>query len=321
MRISVAMATYNGAAYLAEQLDSILAQTRSPDELIVCDDRSSDATQRILEEYAARSPFSIRVEVNEQTLGSTKNFEKAIGLCTGDIIFLCDQDDVWRPHKVATIEARFRDDAELGIVFTDGDLIDGDGEPLRGSMWRSFNFHEGLRAMLSGLRAYDLLLSRHFVTGATVAFRSRFNSLFLPIPTGLPTYVHDRWIAVMISAVAGIGFVEDRLISYRLHPQQQLGVGKGLILLQYLLPYSCSGDYAALVIMQERLVGTEAWIANPDFLRALDTRKRHVAARAALPRSFINRLKGVAREFRSGRYQLYPLGRGYAVKDLLVGTR
>ena len=107
MKVSVAMTTYNGAAYLPEQLDSILARSRPPDELVVCDDGSTEETLIILNDYAARAPFTMTVVINEQRLGSTKNFEKAIGLCTGDIIFLSGQDDVWRPHTVATIEGQF----------------------------------------------------------------------------------------------------------------------------------------------------------------------------------------------------------------------
>src|SRR5918993_2278832 len=156
MRVSVAMTTYNGGAYLTEQLNSIFAQTRLPDELIVCDDQSTDATRAILDEFAARGTVPMTVVVNDQRLGSNENFEKAIGLCTGDIIFLSDQDDVWRDNKVATIEREFERDPELGIVFTNGDLIDGAGLSLEGSMWQSFNFHRGLREMLGSAKRYDL---------------------------------------------------------------------------------------------------------------------------------------------------------------------
>src|SRR5687768_17349654 len=101
MKISVAMTTYNGASYLREQLDSILAQTRMPDEVIVCDDRSTDATPELLREYSARAPVPMTIVFNEQRLASTKNFEQAIRLCSGEIIALSDQDDVWYPHKLA----------------------------------------------------------------------------------------------------------------------------------------------------------------------------------------------------------------------------
>src|SRR5215217_2190591 len=101
MRISIAMATYNGAGYLQEQLESFLSQTRQPDELIVCDDGSGDATLDILERFRQSVPFAVQIHRNETRLGFTKNFEKALLKCSGDLVFLSDQDDVWFAPKVA----------------------------------------------------------------------------------------------------------------------------------------------------------------------------------------------------------------------------
>jgi glycosyltransferase involved in cell wall biosynthesis len=315
------MTTYNGAPYLREQLDSILAQQRLPDELIVCDDLSSDETPELLRDYAARVPFPMTVVINDRRLGSTKNFEQAIRLCTGDLIALCDQDDVWYPQKLAIIERRFEGDEELGLIFSNGDLIDEKGAQLPGTMWSKFRFGQRLQSLLKNSRsACDLLLSRFFITGATVVFRSKFRDVCLPVPEGLETFIHDRWIAVVIGAVARLEAIQDKLIAYRLHPQQQMGAGKEPILTLYFRPYNCSSDSAALAIMQERLRAVPN-AARPEFLHALDVRKRHLAARSALPGSLIWRLKGVAAEYLSGRYHRYPLGHGDAVRDLLVGTR
>src|SRR6266567_6944512 len=104
-RISVAMCTYNGARFLREQLESIAAQSRLPDELVVCDDGSTDETVETIKAFVGRAPFAVRLEINSKNLGSTKNFEKAIGLCEGEIIALADQDDVWKPQKLAVLEA------------------------------------------------------------------------------------------------------------------------------------------------------------------------------------------------------------------------
>ncbi len=100
-RISVAICTYNGEKYLSEQLASIAAQTRLPDEMVVCDDCSSDATPDLVEEFARSAPFPVRFFRNPINLRSTKNFEHAIALCDGDFIALCDQDDIWLPEKLA----------------------------------------------------------------------------------------------------------------------------------------------------------------------------------------------------------------------------
>src|SRR5438128_2977881 len=99
-KISIAMCTYNGEQFLRDQLASIAVQTRPPDELVVCDDHSADATCEIVARFAASSPFPVRLHVNEQNLGSTKNFEHAIRLCEGDIIALSAQYDDWLPEKL-----------------------------------------------------------------------------------------------------------------------------------------------------------------------------------------------------------------------------
>jgi len=102
--LSVAMCTYNGEQYLQEQLDSIIAQTRLPNEVVVCDDGSTDATLQILDEFQETAPFPVRIYRNGTRLGPTKNFEKAIKLCSGNVIALSDQDDVWMPHKLERLE-------------------------------------------------------------------------------------------------------------------------------------------------------------------------------------------------------------------------
>ena len=108
LSLSVALASYNGERYIGQQLDSIARQTRLPDELVICDDASTDSTADIVREFARRAPFAVRF-LQHQRMGSTRNFELAIAECRGDIIFLCDQDDVWYPNKIKTIEAVFID--------------------------------------------------------------------------------------------------------------------------------------------------------------------------------------------------------------------
>ena len=91
-RVSVALATCNGARFLRAQLTSITAQSRPPDEIVACDDDSEDETLQVLRSFAEACAVPVRIESNEQRLGITRNFERAISLCTGDVIFLADQD-------------------------------------------------------------------------------------------------------------------------------------------------------------------------------------------------------------------------------------
>lgn len=321
MKISVAMTTYNGGRFIAEQLDSIFSQSRLPDEIIVCDDRSSDQTLQLLRDYAERSPCDMTVIVNDEQRGAIKNFEKAIDLCSGDLIALCDQDDVWRPQKLAVMESSFAADPDLGVVLTNADLIDENGAALRGDLWSRCRFNKSRQRALSGSRRYDLLLGLPFATGATMAFRSRFKPLLLPIPAEAPTFFHDRWIAVLIAAVGRIAIIPEKLIAYRLHRQQQLGVGNLPLALRVFVPHRCRSDAIALAAFNERLENELASEADPDFRRSLTERQRHIAARSQFSRNPVRRLKQVMSEFRSGRYIRYPYGLAVTVQDLLVGTR
>src|SRR6185436_20539861 len=119
MRISVAMCTFNGAEFLPAQLQSILTQSRPPDEIVICDDGSTDNTRNLLEKLAAESSIPITTHINDQNLGSVKNFERAITLCTGDVIALSDQDDVWRNDKLQRFESVLNKSHSAGMVFSD----------------------------------------------------------------------------------------------------------------------------------------------------------------------------------------------------------
>src|SRR6476659_5222108 len=129
MILSIALCTYNGTAYLKEQLESIAAQTRTPDELVISDDQSTDDTLRLIEEFAGTAGFPVRLSINESNLGIAKNFEKAISLCRGDVNVLSDQDDVWHNDKLKSVEGIFEAKPQLSLVFSNAEIVD---ETLRG---------------------------------------------------------------------------------------------------------------------------------------------------------------------------------------------
>lgn len=178
MRISIAMATYNGAKYLGEQLDSFLQQTRIPDELVICDDGSTDNTVEILKAFSKQAPFDVRIFINKANLGYTKNFEKAIKNCTGDVIFLSDQDDVWHAHKISVVLETFLVHQDKLLIVHDGDLVD-DNLDSHGAT--------KLGQIVSGYGNADSL-----ITGALTAFRRELLPFALPIPGGIKG--HDGWL-------------------------------------------------------------------------------------------------------------------------------
>lgn len=233
--LSIAMCTYNGEKYLQEQLESIAWQTRLPDELVVCDDGSIDNTVEILNAFATIAPFPVHIFVNDINLGSTKNFEKAISLCKGDIIALSDQDDVWYADKLMCIERVFLDSAEVGLVFTDADVVDDKLNAIGYSLWQAINFNKRKQKKVLDGKALELLIKGNFVTGATMAFRSKYKDIILPIPDDLllRVWVHDGWISFLIAAVGSITLIPKSLIKYRQHSNNQVGlrdvIGKNIM--------------------------------------------------------------------------------------------
>jgi len=225
LRLSVALCTYNGERFLQEQLDSIAAQTRPPDELLVGDDRSTDGTRRLVESFAAAAPFPVSLHVNEVRLGSTRNFDRAVALCSGDIIALCDQDDVWLPEKLRRFEEVFEADDRVGLVFSDAEVIGEDSRPAGSRLW-DWTFKPAERRAMRRRGAFRTLLRRNVVTGAAAAFRARFKPLVLPIPDDL-NMIHDGWIALVVAAVSRVAALPEPLVRYRRHAGQQLGVSPG----------------------------------------------------------------------------------------------
>ena len=324
MKISVAMCTYNGAPYLREQLDSIAAQTRPPDELVVCDDASADLTCGIVTCFAASAPFPVRLYVNEQNLGSTKNFERAIGLCEGDVIALSDQDDVWLPEKLRRIEDCLDRNPDVGLVSTDAEVVDEDLKPVGCRLWESIGFNRTRRRLVRNGRVLDVLLPGWTVTGATMAFRANFKNLVLDIPTNLPL-IHDGWIALLIALVADVSFIEERLIKYRQHSRQQIGARErkpesGLRDLKKAIRRN-SPDFTMIAIgmrAHDRLSKFRDVYGCDRALAKLAARIRHLHARASLPQKRFSRLGHVLRELWLKRYHLYSNGVYTAVKDLLA---
>ena len=216
------MCTFNGERFLRQQLESIAGQERLPDELVVCDDGSRDASLEILQEFASRARFPVRIIRNEKNLGSTKNFEKVISLCDGDLIALCDQDDVWRPQKLLRLAQVLKADESVGGVFSDATLIDADEKQIGKRLWEIHKFGFARASDFDRMSAIRLLLKHDVVTGATLMFRASMRTFLKAIPD---CWVHDGWIAWMTALYSRLTFVNEPLLEYRVHAAQQLGVG------------------------------------------------------------------------------------------------
>lgn len=225
MRLSVALCTYNGSRFLEKQLNSVLNQTIAVDEIIICDDNSSDETIKIINIYQDKNPGLIRVFQNKPGLGTIKNFEKAISKTTGDLIFLSDQDDIWYPEKVEKSINFFKQNQKCVLLFSDGDLIDNEDLKIAGSLWTKWGFDDEKKSLWSNnkLAFNSLVKGDNKITGATVCFKASLKNKIYPIALPLD-YWHDGWLGTHAAAVEGLFFINEPLIKYRVHDSQQVGI-------------------------------------------------------------------------------------------------
>jgi glycosyltransferase involved in cell wall biosynthesis len=217
-RVSVAMCTYNGAQFLSQQLASLAQQSWQPDELVVCDDRSADSSIFIVKEFAKTAPFKVSLYENERNLGYVQNFEQAIQRCSGDIVFLCDQDDVWHPDKIKRCVAAFESQPDVGLVLHGFNWVDDQGQAFSGPIERYGD--EGLTAAelpqtfeRSSIEVFMSPYPRAWC-GCMMAFRSLFVGDIVPI---FPGKGHDDWILKLLAAISHVRFLDEALIDYRIH--------------------------------------------------------------------------------------------------------
>lgn len=223
MKISVALCTLNGEKFLRTQLSSLVDQTLPPDEVIVCDEGSSDRTLLILEQFKDRLP--LQIHQNETRLGTYQNFQKALTMCTGDYIFPADQDDFWDPQKIERIATYFNHHENAEVVFTDAVLVDEFGQISDKRLWSTFRFREEQQQDWKFGKSVDILLNGNRVTGCTMGVRKRFLDRITPFPTNLPSYfLHDAWMGLAAALENKIDFIPATYVQYRLHSEQQVGV-------------------------------------------------------------------------------------------------
>lgn len=200
MKISIAMATYNGREFLPAQLRSFATQNRLPDELVASDDQSTDGTRELIAEFARTAPFPVRV-VNDRRLGFIQNFGRALAECTGDLVFLSDQDDVWFDDKIEKMEALARLRPESLCLMNDALFTDG-----------SLN-STGV-TKLQRIRAMQQPETT-FVMGCCTAMRREFLRVALPIPETV--IAHDMWLLGLSDALGGTYRHPEVLQYYRRH--------------------------------------------------------------------------------------------------------
>jgi glycosyltransferase involved in cell wall biosynthesis len=316
-KISVALCTYNGARFLPDQLESIQNQTRAIDELVICDDGSADNTWEIIQ----ASNLPIISTRNPVRLGVTKNFEQTISRCTGEVIFLCDQDDRWRPDKVETL-LKALEPQRVNLAFSNAQIVDRDLTPLGYRMWDSIWFDPQEQQQVADGNALPVLLRHAIAAGSTLAFKSKYLPLLLPIPD-LP-HSHDIWITLLLSCIGRIDPVNEDLIQYRLHGGNEVGMRHYGFIDQIRMARHQIKTHAFAYLAElheaayERLTNQTQWPVHPNLLVMLEDKIRHSHRRAQLPRGMLRRLGTISAELYRGNYRKFSYGYKSVLQDLLL---
>lgn len=215
MTISIAMATYNGETFIQEQLDSLLNQTVHPDELVVCDDGSTDTTVEIIKKFAKIAPFEVYIFENEINLGYVDNFFKAASLCRGEWISFCDQDDVWLPNKLEKVNKIISEerDNNLLLIAHSSEKVTEDLE-IMGQ--RSPNFK---RSELIGKNEhYGLWVLHGFSCVAHSKLISEFDWTKRPSDFNSgKKQAHDVWVCMLVNALGNMYTIQEPLVYWRRH--------------------------------------------------------------------------------------------------------
>lgn len=320
--VSVALCTHNGAAFVGEQVRSILDQVPAPVELVVGDDASSDDTVAIIERSVARhraehptSHISLRVLSRDVPLGVTRNFEETIAACTGDIIALSDQDDVWPPGRLARLLPVF-DDPAVALVHTDARLVDARGDDTGARLLDVLEASERERSALVSGDALAVLLRRNLVTGATVLVRRELAADARPYPAA---WVHDEWLAMLAASEGGLRLVPEPWLDYRQHGANVIGASEVTWARRWERLREPRDERALRLVARARALveRVESRGETGPVLALARGKLAHEERRARLPRWQPLRIPGVLMGMLGGRYARYSRGAIDVVRDLV----
>jgi glycosyltransferase involved in cell wall biosynthesis len=322
LKLSIALPSYNRADFLAEQFESLLRQSRLPDELIVGDDCSTDRTVEVIRTFAARAPFPVHWYVNKRNQGYNRNLEHAIGLCSGDVIVLCDDDDVCLPHKLRVTEREFLGLPSTGLMVSNSALVDERLNSLGVTLWDTAR----MPAQKVLLGEPICTLAKHFVgNGHVVSFRAALRPYILPFPLRFPSHIFcDIWISLVLASVASVVCIPEPLVLHRLHSNQIAGVQTLGPSGERVRNIRCSERerIAHFVPLLEEVIGRVADRSNSSIarrnLKALTSWTAHLRMQSELPVLRTSRVLRIASALLAGSYHRYSRGFLTAARDLLI---
>lgn len=319
--VSVALATYNGASFILEQLQSIACQSRLPDQVVVSDDASFDRTLEIVREYSVDCHFKVDVVLGGDNVGYSQNFNRAMQCCKGDYVFLCDQDDVWLPGKIERVMEVFSARPDVVLIIHDLEFCDGNLLPVGQTK---------IERMTTGYN-----LERDYVVGMATAIRGDFLRLCLPVPD-LPGITHDRWLHDCALAVDKKLVLNEVLALYRRHADNATAgsaINNGFVMNKWALLWErakgssrlkmqtsiADSPLAEWLVRQREALISGGYLDNERLEAVLSYEIRRVecmrARQLLLRRSLLPRVYGVLRLVFSGGYSRFFSWKS-AVRDL-----
>lgn len=321
--VSVALCTHNGERFIAEQVRSILAQSRAPIEIVLSDDDSTDETvaiaSSIVEEHNSSSPQPVALVVlqNRPALGIAANFEQAISACTGDLIALCDQDDRWAPERLELVVGEFEKRPALTLLHADARRIDEAGEPLEHTLFESLHVSQREKRNIAAGMAMKVLVRRNLVTGATTVLRRELVDVAMPIPLG---WIHDEWLGMIAAAVGLVGMDRRLLVDYRQHGGNQIGASQLTLREKITKLREPRTERNRNLYVRARELVTR--LQEMDDVAAISLRlawekQEHERYRVALPVGRFRRVLPVLASAARGNYRRYGLGAQDMLRDLV----
>lgn len=311
-KISVVICTYNGEKYIEELVQSILTQSRKADEIIICDDGSTDYTLEKINKILDKFDGDKKIISNEHRLGVTKNFEKGITNATGDIIFLSDQDDIWLENKIETMMELFYERESCVLVFSNAQIYENG--------YKSKTIFDLLNVNPTNcIKDRNFFLKRAFIPGTTMAFKRKYVLELMPFPI---EWIHDGWIAINAKIYGEIEYIDKCLMIYRLHNDNTIGMSYSLVdkinsyikNMSYLeeVRYTMYNRYKHLYEFQKDKVSDNKYLCEvKKCIRFWDTTKK-----ISKKRKFKS-LNTVLSNWITGKYAKYYTGTRGMIRDII----
>ncbi|MBQ9089418.1 MAG: glycosyltransferase [Lentisphaeria bacterium] len=317
-KISVALAAYCGEKFIAEQIESLVSQTTPPDEIIICDDSPDMETFKQIEKFI-NTGKNIKYIHNNEQLGVCRNFEKAINHCSGEYIFLCDQDDVWLPEKVETLTSALDAHPEYSGAFCNSTAVDENLINLGFSLWEMRNFTPVMQAELANGNSLKVFLKRVTLSSHNIVFRRKYIDRIMPFPE-LGTFFPDTWIGLQLAVSGNWLAVDQELTRYRIHQNNCSAPAKPDLKVQINLSRKARkhNAIAQTVHLAEELIRRAPQNTSSEYMKMLQDFMTHYMHRSNYSENHFFKLFQILRECSSGRYKNYSNGIKSIAADIFL---